>query len=98
MWWFYYPAASDPEQTQTDGTEANEDTEEDNPEDPRSLSLSLSLSHTHTCTHTLKSPHAMPMESQEKFRIPRKISGKMLITPWLTLTKSFRAYPIRLLL
>lgn len=37
------PAAG-AEQTQTDNTEAPEDTEEDNPEDPRSLSLSPSLS------------------------------------------------------
>lgn len=35
------PAAG-AEQTQTENTEAPEDTEEDNPEDPRSLSPSLS--------------------------------------------------------
>ncbi len=41
---FCCPTASGPEQTQTDDTEATEDTQEDNPEDPRS--------HTHTHTHS----------------------------------------------
>lgn len=36
--------ASGAEQTQTENTEAPEDTEEDNPEDPRSLSYPLFLS------------------------------------------------------
>lgn len=38
---FCCPKASGPEQTQTGDTEATGDTEEDNPEDPRSLTHTL---------------------------------------------------------
>lgn len=44
---FCFHAASGPEQTQTDDTEATVDTEEDNPEDPRSLIHT----HIHTYAH-----------------------------------------------